>query len=113
MILQFYNSSWLNEAWGKRDICFFSDGVDEGNRSLMSMPYISRLFSVHPTASSNIGDPSNAAAVMNPFLGGLLVNKMLFALRIVLIELCLKKPFEDLRKDVKPSIGGKTTIADD
>ncbi|PVH68987.1 hypothetical protein DL98DRAFT_506266 [Cadophora sp. DSE1049] len=109
-VLQFYNSPWLDEEWGTRDICFFSDGIDEDNRPVISMPYISRMFSVD-SASGSRDESTNAST--NPFLSGLIVNKMLFALGIVLIELCLNKPFEDLRKDVKPSLGGQATIADD
>jgi hypothetical protein len=74
------------------------------------MPFISHLFSVNATASGNIDDPRNGAATTNLFLSGLIVNKML-ALGIILIELCLNKPFENLRKDVKPSIADDCEVA--
>lgn len=93
-VLQLHNSPWLSENWDKRDIYFFSNGLDSDNRPLISDAYVSRSFwppgSPRPTNKS-------AKATTEDFLSSQIVNKTLFALGIVLIELCLNKTLEDLR----------------
>lgn len=109
-VLRFYNSPWLNETWGKSDISFFSSGTGPDNRPSISEPYISRTFSAHSDTPKRSESPTTSK---NQFLNGLIVNKILFALGVILIELCLNKPFEDLRATLNPTLVGQATVADD
>ena len=81
----------MGELWDKKDICFFFDGLDNNRYPLISNPYVSRSFAPQnlPVSSSGAQPSTN----MSPSI----INKTLFALGIVLIELCLNRPFEDLR----------------
>ena len=91
-ILQLHKSPWLSESWSKKDIYFFTHGIDRYRRPVIDHPYVSRFF--EPQIQLNLNAPSvkNAA----DYSTSLIINKSLFALGIVLIELCLNKSFEDL-----------------
>jgi hypothetical protein len=84
----------MEEFWDKNDIYFFFNGVDDNKCPVISQPYVSRPFA-SPTPT-NIQTQAMQQST-NTFLGHQIINKTLFALGIVLIELCLNKPFEDLR----------------
>lgn len=92
-VLQLYESPWLSENWSKSDICFFFNGADSNKRPMISDPYVSRSFGVsgRPQPMKQ-GVEQNAEALRSDMIK----NKTLFALGIVLIELCLNVSFEDL-----------------
>jgi hypothetical protein len=92
-VLQLYESPWLDEMWGKNEICFFPNGLDEDNYACIGDPYVSRSF-VSPTAKKLSKQSVDTAA--DQFASSQIINNTLFALGIMLIELCLNRPFEDL-----------------
>ncbi len=93
-ILQLHKSPWLSENWNARDIYFFFNGLDSDNHPLISDAYVSRSF--RPPGSPQPID-QNAEANTEDFFSSQIINKTLFALGIVLIELCLNKSLEDLQ----------------
>jgi hypothetical protein len=109
-VLQLYQSPWLDESWGKNDIYFFFDGLDENKCPRIGNPYVSRPFG--PTGAKQIAKKSMETAADN-FLSHVIINKTLFALGIILIELCLNRPLEDLRTDMEPRHGTQPTIIDE
>ncbi|KAL0265342.1 hypothetical protein SLS55_001307 [Diplodia seriata] len=83
-LLQLYRTPWLTEIWDHNDITFFESTGDDGLKD----PFISRIPHHGSLADSGVSVPPADAIVL---------NKPIFALGILLIELCLGKPFEDLR----------------
>lgn len=107
-VLQLYDSPWMGEVWDKKDICFFSHGLDGNNCPLISSPYVSRSFP--PPNPSITASPTSSNITPTPFV----INKTLFALGIVLVELCLNRPFEDLRDAAHSETSNNTpNILDD
>ena len=96
-VLHLHKSPWLKESWSKNDIYFFSRGLDRYKRPVIDHPYVSRSF--EPQAQLN--PDSSSAKDEADFCSGLIINKSLFALGIVLIELCFNKPFEDLCEEAR------------
>lgn len=99
-VLQLYESPWLNETWSKNDIYFFFNGLDEDKCPNISDPHVLQSFRSPPVKRITGGEPTDAAA--NRFLGHHIINRTLFALGVMLIELCLNRPFEDLRLVTDP-----------
>lgn len=92
-VLQLYESPWLSESWSKSDICFFFNGADSNRRPMIGDPYVSRSFGVSRRRETmKQSAEQNAEAIK----GHMIKNKTLFALGIVLIELCLNISFENL-----------------
>ena len=92
-VLQLHGTPWLHEKWGKEDI-FFLRGT-EG--PLVDSSYVSRSFS----CSNDIQESSDTCAASNtslPEAFSLIQNKSIFALGVVLIELCFGRTLEDLRE---------------
>lgn len=96
-VLQLHKSPWLSESWSKLDIYFFSHGIDRYRRPIIDHPYVSRFFEPQIQLDLNATSVKNTA----DYGSSLIINKSLFALGIVLIELCLNKPFEDLCADTR------------
>ena len=94
-VLQLHDSPWLTESWGKNDIWFFSSGVDRHKRPNIEPPYISRSFK--PRSDQNASTPGEESVAQTDPYGHLIINKTLFALGIVLIELALNRPLEKFR----------------
>jgi hypothetical protein len=110
-VLQLYKSPWFDEIWSKNDVYFLFNGLDEYRRPSISNPYVLRSFA-SPTAKRTPKQPINATA--NQSLSCHIINKTLFALGIMLIELCFNRPFEDLRSDEDlQQLGGRPSIVDD
>lgn len=81
-LLQLYRTPWLADTWNHDDIAFL-DGMGEDT---FKDPFVSRN---HNSVKDN-GTPV-------PVWEDMVLNRSLFALGILLIELCLGKPFEELR----------------
>ena len=96
-VLQLHKSPWLSETWSKSDIFFFSHGVDAYKRPIADRPYVSRSFASNRDGPQKISTGLKTDDVFNSQI----VNKSLFALGIVLIELCFNKPLEDLCAKVR------------
>ena len=100
-VLQLHDSPWLNESWSKNDIWFFPSGVDRHQRPNIARPYISRSFKAR--SDQNTSTSEEVPVAQTDRYSHLIINKTLFALGIVLIELALNRPFEELRTDVMSS----------
>ncbi|KAL9034495.1 MAG: hypothetical protein Q9180_005374 [Flavoplaca navasiana] len=93
-VLQLHNSPWLNESWSKDDIWFFASAVSHKNRIDLERAYIFRSF--NPQSDQSIANAGKAPIIEPDRYSHLIINKSLFALGVVLIELALKRSFEDL-----------------
>ncbi|RDW63344.1 hypothetical protein BP6252_10889 [Coleophoma cylindrospora] len=91
-ILQFYDSPWMNEVWGEEDIHFLAT-VHDGNKLDISDPHFSRSF---PQEGQEALHRDSSHAISSHFLDAHIPNKPLFALGIILLELCLNMTFDDL-----------------
>ncbi|KAL0263754.1 hypothetical protein SLS55_002736 [Diplodia seriata] len=86
-LLQLYRTPWLTETWSHDDIAFFESADGGGG---LEEPFVSRP-SLH---QSNNG---LADSTFSPW-DGPVRNQFLFGLGVLLIELCLDAPFEELRR---------------
>ena len=94
---------WLNHAWDKHELCFFSDSV-----STPGLPLTSRCVSMtQGCASSPL--PTNIAGVNMQHK--IIRNEAVFALGILLIELGLNKSFEECKRT--KNLGTATNVVDD
>jgi hypothetical protein len=84
-VLQLHKTPWLGSKWGKDDILFFQGP----NGTLLEQPFISKSF------SSIQGQTLTSRKLARPF--PCVRNEMIFALGVVLIELCLGCPLEEMR----------------
>lgn len=91
-VLHLHESPWLSEAWSKSDIYFFSHGVDRYQHPIIDHPYVSRSFEQQAQLQVDSSSITHVADLPNSFI----LNKSLFALGILFIELSLNRPFEDL-----------------
>jgi hypothetical protein len=90
-VLQFYESPWMHDFWDEEDIFFFA-GANTSNRIDISDPCFSRNF---PRQKPEDGKFDRQMSTH--FLDLHIPNKPLFALGIVLMALCLNKPFAELQ----------------
>ncbi|KAL1613934.1 hypothetical protein SLS54_010144 [Diplodia seriata] len=85
-LLQLYRTPWLTETWSHDDISFFESADGGGG---LEEPFVSRP-SLHEI------DNGLADSAFSPW-DGPVRNQFLFGLGVLLIELCLDAPFEELR----------------
>ena len=87
-LLQLHSTPWLMEEWGKRDVCFIrqKDTADVA----LDKPYLSKCFFLGCS-------PPQHRTNLQPAAPYWVRNKGLYALGIILIELCFGKPFEALQ----------------
>jgi hypothetical protein len=85
-VLQLHQTPWLEETWRKDDIRF----IQSADGPLYAQPFIARGFSAETAANRTLLTTSFG-------MYRVIRNQTLFALGILLIELCLGKPFEELR----------------
>ncbi|KAL1635637.1 hypothetical protein SLS56_001690 [Neofusicoccum ribis] len=100
--LQLHQTPWINDKWSKDDIKF----VEGVQGDLFEHPFVSRVCadgfsSCAPTAAEN-----RTSRLWNGIR-----NRPLFLLGILLIELCLGKPFEELRQEISGS-GSSDPLSD-
>lgn len=108
-VLQLHQSPWLSETWSKSDIFFYFQGADAFKRPIADLPYVSRSF------ASDRDEPQEIVkgAKTDDFVSRQIVNKSLFALGIVLIELCFNKPLEDKYAEAKdPELTSSEALPD-
>lgn len=89
-VLQFYESPWMHDLWGDEDIYFFA-GTNQFKAPEISDPCFSRTF---PREHATVLD--SVDQMRGHFLDVHIPNKPLFALGIVLLELCLNMTFDEL-----------------
>lgn len=87
-VLQLYKTPWLRETWNKSDIKIGVGAADANYEEA----YISRSFSETTCQTSTQQNP----------LAHLVRNETLFALGILLIELCFGRPLETMRTSEDP-----------
>jgi len=80
-VLQFWNTPWMDEKWDKNDIVFLEGATG---------PFVSRSF-IPPgiIPAQSIDSPANKIPIIR--------NETIFALGVILIELCLGQALEDMR----------------
>lgn len=87
MMLHLHDTPWLAKQWGSKEIVFFE------RRGRISIDHAFLLASVAcPSTSQVATSGSNLYFATNPSI----VNEPLFALAVLLIELCQGKPFKEL-----------------
>lgn len=91
-VLQLHETPWMERAWRKDDIMF----IQTADGHLHGQPFISRNFSADETGK--IGDKSNINHTIR--------NPMIFYLGVLLIELCLGKPLEALKRTDERAANG-------
>ncbi|QVM06015.1 hypothetical protein D8B26_000725 [Coccidioides posadasii str. Silveira] len=84
-ILQLYQTPWLEDVWQKDEILF----IQRTDGPVYGQPFITRHLS---SAVSKQTKPK-----LEPHTHPVIRNPVLFALGVLLIELCLSKPLEQLR----------------
>jgi hypothetical protein len=110
-VLQLYDSPWIDGVWSGQDIQFFFSQSAESYESPL----------IGPFASASFRDPARAPESQQPALtrsslvDSLIPSKVLFALAVMLVELCLDKTLVEMRQ---PSPGEDTgarkmTLLDD
>lgn len=82
-VLHFHHTPLLESKWTRNDILFIQRGSTKGYQQV----YVSKLL------PDNDPQSRKATAHVSPFI----LNPTLFALGILLIELCLDQPFDSLR----------------
>ena len=91
-ILQLHDTPWLGEQLTRNNITLFT-------RS-------GKVLAHHPFVSADLQDkvPTQITGQLKPGSCAVVRNEILFALGVVLIELCFRQPFEDFRapEDLNP-----------
>ncbi|KAJ3580542.1 hypothetical protein NPX13_g21 [Xylaria arbuscula] len=95
-ILYLYGSPWMNEDWGgKEEIQLFVEGTGAA-RQLVEYPALECTFKSITRQQSTT---RKEKLEVERFQSSQIRNKELFALGILLIELCLGKTFEQIRQE--------------
>ena len=84
-VLRLYGTPWLSKQWGRNEITLFK----RGNKILAEYPFISAKMVAVPALTGTSG---HAYFQSGPAIS----NETVFALGILLIELCLRQPFDQL-----------------
>lgn len=87
MMLNLHDTPWLPRQWGHKEITFFQ----QKDLVLIDHPFVSTTV---PSPQASKSPTSGAVAYFASSWP--ILNESLFALALVLIELCLNKPFEEL-----------------
>ena len=107
-VLYLCGSPWLSEAWSRDEVHVFLESSATGRELLAKNPCVSYLFS-----SGAMSAPALPAATpADRFNSNQIRNKTLFALGILLIELCINSPFEEFRQQSQTG-NTQTTATDD
>jgi hypothetical protein len=99
-VLQLYDSKWLESNWSKNNVFF----VRRKTRDLFEQAFVSR-----PLPSKNGTNPTSEMTKAPPM--PYIRNPTVFALGILLIELCLSKTIEQLRLPEDQLLGEATPDA--
>jgi hypothetical protein len=110
-VLQLYDSPWIDSAWSGEDIQFLSSQSANSYEAPLIGPFVSTSF--HGPASAS--EPQQLAPTSSPLVDSLVPSKVLFALAVMLVELCLGKTLVEMRQLSPGEETGarKTTILDD
>lgn len=96
---------WLNQRWDKHGLCFFSEDV-----STAGLPLAGRCVSMTQGCTLNPQSANNLD--VHPHQNTVIRNEAIFALGVLLIELCLNRSFEECKRAA--NVGTTSTnIVDD
>lgn len=98
-LLQLHHTPWCNDSWGHTDINL----LDIPGHSFLDRPFINRQ--VSPEAVQHSSIPSHFSSSQPR-------NRPLFALGVLLTELCLGEPFDKLREQQLHILGMPETSSD-
>lgn len=110
-VLQLYDSPWIDSVWSGRNIQFLSSKSADSYEASINGPFVSTSFH-GPTSASH---PQQLAPTSSSLVDSLVPSKVLFALAIMLVELCLDKALVEMRQISPGEETGarKTTLLDD
>ncbi|RSL99814.1 hypothetical protein CEP52_009471 [Fusarium oligoseptatum] len=91
-VLHLSDSPWLGQEWDQDEIKFFVDEGSEGMQLVSQTPSNSYAFHKQTPMDQPLSSTTRDFSRLIP-------NKTIFKLGVILIELCLKTPFEELRHD--------------
>lgn len=103
-VLCLSGSPWLGERWDKDQMKFFLEKTTAGRELLSQHPCASYMF---PGSKAVCPVQSSETDAFNY----LIPNRTIFTLGIILIELCLNTPFEELRQNWDRLRGENTATA--
>ncbi|KAH7234152.1 hypothetical protein B0J15DRAFT_539082 [Fusarium solani] len=103
-VLHLSDSPWLGEGWGQDEIKFFVDEGSEGMQLVSQFPSNSYAFHKPTTMDQPLSSSTRDFSRLIP-------NKTIFTLGVILIELCLKTPFEELRQTLHDELRGQAVSA--
>ncbi|THV67105.1 hypothetical protein D6D28_07758 [Aureobasidium pullulans] len=95
--LLLYDTPWLTDTWDKAGLYFFLEKNTTNN-----------IFAANPCISTEV----NKATSTRRFQSKLIRNEAVFALGILLIELCLNRPFDELSKQGSTGTGSNSIMED-
>jgi hypothetical protein len=100
-VLQLHDTRWLERTWSKNDVFF----IQRNNIDAYKKTFILRSLWLNETQETEYKDHNNTPLIR---------NTTLFSLGILLIELCLNKPLEQLRtsEDTRWTLGAPTALTD-
>lgn len=110
-VLQLYDSPWIDSVWSGQDVQFLSSQ----NADCYEVPLIGPFVSTSFRGSTSASDLSQLAPTSSSLVDNLIPSKVLFALAVMLIELCLGKTLVEMRQLSPGEETGsrKTTLLDD
>jgi len=97
-MLRLHDTPWLAKQWGRNEVILFK----KGDMLLTQHPFISaEVAAIHMTSASASSPPASAPpavpAIWSYFTSSPSIrNETIFALGILLIELCMRKSFDEL-----------------
>lgn len=100
-VLQLYDSPWIDKVWSGQDIQFLSSKSADSYEAPINGPFVSTSFH-GPTKTP---ESQQVAPTSSSLVDSLIPSKVLFALAVMLIELCLDKTLMEMRQ---PSSGNET-----
>lgn len=91
---------WLNRTWDKHGLCFFSENVSAAGSSLAGRCVsITQSCTSKSQPANDLLDPQPAHDLgIHPHHNTVVRNEAIFALGVLLIELCLNRSFEDWKR---------------
>ncbi|RFU32259.1 hypothetical protein B7463_g4073, partial [Scytalidium lignicola] len=104
-VLRFYHTPWLTESWSSKDVHFLGKDIFSGQNELLEYPYLNAKLTI--TTSNN-----RQIEPLNYDTSSLAINKTLFNLGVVLIELGYDSPFETLRGKEACWVGMQSQVTD-
>lgn len=103
-VLHLSDSPWLGEGWDQDEIKFFVNDSSGEMQLVSQLP--SNSYAFHQPA---ITDKSPFSTTRD--FSRLIPNKTIFTLGVILMELCLKTPFEELRHTLHDESWGQAVSA--